>query len=108
MQKVITLNLEPKCLICVYLGKNLKKGWSDLKSAPSKYAKMKKKGPKVPYLSILELEFEKAIVVFEISTHEFIKNELLTKLVNFGVVPAFLKVEDLLFLKVCVLMGTVL
>ena len=43
MQKKITLDLEPKCLVCAYLGKNLKKGWSDLKSAPSKYAKMKKK-----------------------------------------------------------------
>ena len=68
----------------------------------------KKKGPKAPYMGILELGFEKAIVVFEISTHEFIKNELLTKLVNFGVVPAFLKVEGLLFQKVCVLMGTAL
>lgn len=78
MQKVITLNLEPKCLICVYLGKNLKKGWSDLKSAPSKYAKMKKKGPKVPYLGILELEFEKTIVVFEMATSKIVKMQSIT------------------------------
>ena len=37
-----------------------------------KYQKYLNLGPKMPYLGIFELEFEKTIVIFEISTLEFI------------------------------------
>ena len=40
--------------------------------------KMLKLGTKMPYLGIFRLESSKAIVIFEISTLEFIKNEFLT------------------------------
>ena len=40
---------------------------------------------KMSYLGIFRLEFEKTIVTFEISTHEFIKTEFLTKTINFGI-----------------------
>ena len=43
----------------------------------------------MPYLGILGLEFEKAIVKFAISTLEFIKNVSLTHTVNFGIESAF-------------------
>ena len=41
------------------------------------------------YLGILGLEFEKTIVIFEISTLDFIKNEFSTIVVNFGIRSAF-------------------
>ena len=40
--------------------------------------KMLKLVTKMPYLGIFRLESSKAIVIFEISTLEFIKNEILT------------------------------
>ena len=48
-------------------------------------------GPKTPYLGSFGLEFEKAIVVSEISTFKFLKNEPLTHTVNFGIGSAFSK-----------------
>ena len=52
-----------------------------LNSAPSK----------MPYLGIFGLEFKKTIVIFEISTLEFVKHEPLTHTVNFGIGFAFSK-----------------
>ena len=52
------------------------------------------------YLSTFGLEFAKAIVISEMSTLEFLKNESLTHTVNFGIGSAFLKVQGPLFLKV--------
>ena len=46
---------------------------------------------KLPYLGIFGLEFEKPIVMFEISYFEFIKNIFLTNIVNFGIDPTFSK-----------------
>ena len=40
-------------------------------------------------MGVFGLEFEKIIVVFEISALEFTKNEFLTIIVNFGTVSAF-------------------
>ena len=58
-------------------------------------------GSKMPYLSIFGRE--KTIVIFEISTFKFVKNESLTHIMNFGVEgPLFLKVQGPLFLKVLV------
>ena len=42
-------------------------------------------------LGIFGLEFQKSIVIFEISTLEFVKNESLTYTVNFGIGSAFSK-----------------
>ena len=44
------------------------------------------------YLGIFGLEFQKAIVIFEISTLEFVKNESLTYTVIFGIGSTFSKV----------------
>ena len=52
------------------------------------------------YLGTFGLEFAKAIVISEMSTLEFLKNESLTHTVNFGIGSAFLKVQGPLFLKV--------
>ena len=46
-------------------------------------------GPKTPDFSIFGLEFENNIVIFEISTLKFVKNESSTHTVNFGIGPAF-------------------
>ena len=46
----------------------------------------------MPYLGTFGLEFAKAIVISEMSTLEFLKNESLTHTVNFGIGSAFLKV----------------
>ena len=54
----------------------------------------------MPDLGIFRLEFQKTIVIFEISTLKFVKYESLTDTVNFGIGPAFLKVWSMLFLKV--------
>ena len=45
----------------------------------------------MPYLGICGLEFQKTIVIFEISTLKFAENESLTHTVNFGIGSAFSK-----------------
>ena len=45
----------------------------------------------MPYLGIFGLEFQKTIVIFEISTLEFVKYESLTHTMNFGIGSAFSK-----------------
>ena len=55
---------------------------------------MKKKSlrPKLSYLGIFELEFEKkTIVIFKISNFIFIKNEFLTNIANFDIRSVFSK-----------------
>ena len=47
--------------------------------------------PKMSYLGIFGLEFQKTIVIFEISTLEFVKNECLTHTMIFGIGSAFSK-----------------
>ena len=78
----------------VFLDWNLKTILSYLKSAPSNLSNCKtlrknKKclnlGPKEPYLDI------KNIVIFEISTFKFVKNESLTHTVNLGLGSVFSK-----------------
>ena len=54
-------------------------------------------GPKMPYLGTFGLEFEKSIVISEVSTLDFFKNESLTHTVNFGIGSAFSKVPGLRF-----------
>ena len=46
---------------------------------------------KVPYLGIFGIEFEKAVVISEISALEFLKNDSLTHTVNFGIGATFSK-----------------
>ena len=84
----------------VFLDWNLKTILSYLKSAPSNWSNCKtlrknKKclnlGPKKPYLDIFGLEFKKNIVIFEISTLKFVKNESLTHTVNLGLGSVFSK-----------------
>ena len=43
----------------------------------------------MPYLVIFGLEFEKAIVIFQISILKFIRKESLNNIVNFGVGSTF-------------------
>ena len=54
-----------------------------------KFCKKKQKrlilGPKMCYLGIFGVENLKTIVIFEISTLKFAKNESLTHTVNFGI-----------------------
>ena len=45
----------------------------------------------MPYLGMFGLEFLKTIVIFEISTLKFVKNESLTQTVNFSIGSAFSK-----------------
>ena len=54
----------------------------------------------MPYLGIFGLEFQKTIVLFEISTLKFVISESLTHTVNFGIGSAFSKCPGPLFLKV--------
>ena len=57
----------------------------------------------MPYLGTFgsfTFEFEKAIVISEISTLKCLKNESLTHTVNFGIGSAFSKSPVLVFLKV--------
>ena len=56
----------------------------------------------MPYLGRIGLEFlKKTIVIFEISTLEFVKSEFLTHIVNFGILASlFRKVGGPFFLKV--------
>ena len=51
----------------------------------------------MPYLGICGLKFKKTIVIFEMSTLKFVKNESLTHTVNFGVGSAFSKVPGSAF-----------
>ena len=51
-------------------------------------------GPKLPYLGIFGLEFEKAIVISQINPFEFMKNEFLTIIVDLGIGSAFSEVPD--------------
>ena len=43
------------------------------------------------YLGIFGLQFKNNIVIFEISTFEFVKNEFLTHTMDFGIGSAFSK-----------------
>ena len=43
----------------------------------------------MPSLGIFRLEFLKTVVIFEINTLKFVKNESLTHAVNFGIGSAF-------------------
>ena len=52
------------------------------------------------YLGTLRLEFKKVIVIVEISTLKFVKNEFLTHTVNFGVEFTFSKVSGLIAINV--------
>ena len=54
----------------------------------------------MPYLGTFGLEFDKAIVISEISTLKCLKNESLTHTVNFGIGSVFSKSPVLVFLKV--------
>ena len=45
----------------------------------------------MPYLGMFGIEFQKSIVIFEISTLEFVKNESFTHTMNFGIGSAFSK-----------------
>ena len=45
----------------------------------------------MPYLGIFGLEFQKTIVIFEMSTLEFAKNGSLTHTINFSIGPNFSK-----------------
>ena len=45
----------------------------------------------MPSLGIFRLEFLKTVVIFEINTLKFVKNESLTHAVNFGIGSAFSK-----------------
>ena len=45
----------------------------------------------MPSLGIFRLEFLKTVVIFEIGTLKFVKNESLTHTVNFGIGSAFPK-----------------
>ena len=48
-------------------------------------------GRKISYLGIFGLEFSKTIVIFEVRTLKFDKNESLTHTVNFGIGSVFSK-----------------
>ena len=48
-------------------------------------------GPKIPYLGIFGPEFLKTIVIFEISTLEFVKDESVTHTTTFGIGSTFSK-----------------
>ena len=54
----------------------------------------------MPYLGTFGLEYEKAIVISEISTLKFLKNESFPHIVNVGMGPLFLKVWGPVFLDV--------
>ena len=55
------------------LGCNFEKLLPDLKPASSTLLKCK---PKMPYLDILKLKFEKSIVIFEMSILQFLKIQI--------------------------------
>ena len=105
---LLDYKISQKFLILVFLGSNLSKLLSYLKSAPSNLPdykisqkiKTSKFGTKIAYLGTFGPQFEKAIVISEISTLKFLKIELLTHIVNFGKGLFFLKVRDPVFLKV--------
>ena len=81
VQRLKFQNLDQQCLILVFLGWNLKTILPYLKSAPSNLSDCKnftKKqkclnlGPKMCNSGIFGPEFKKNIVIFEISTLEFV------------------------------------
>ena len=85
-------NLGPKLsYLVLLLDWNLKKVSLYLKSSILKLSKFHVIGPKLPYLSILKLEFEKSIVIFKINKLKFIKNSFLSFVVNFGIGSTFSK-----------------
>ena len=45
----------------------------------------------MPYLVILGEKFKKTVVIFEISTFKFVKNQSLIHTVNFGITSTFCK-----------------
>ena len=51
------------------------------------------------YLGILGLEFQKSIVIFEISILKFVTSEFLTDTINFGIESAFSKSTGSTFSK---------
>ena len=53
----------------------------------------------MPYLGIFRQEFQKTIVIFEISTLEVVNNESLTYTMNFDIRSAFSKVPESGFLE---------
>ena len=52
------------------------------------------------YLGFFGLEFQKAIIIFEVSTLNFFQNEFFIQRLNFGIGSVFSKGLGLLFLKV--------
>ena len=91
-----------KCLIWVFFVWNLKTILSYLKSAPIVLiGKFREKiripnlWTKMTYLGSFGREFQKTIIIFEISTLEFVKNESLTHTVNFTIGSAFSKGQGL-------------
>ena len=90
-----------KCLICVFLGWNLKMLLSYLKPTPricliAKFREKKQKCLNLPDMRILELQFENTIVIFEIYVLEFVLMQSLVKSVNLGLTMPNL---DILVLK---------
>ena len=53
----------------------------------------------MPYLGIFAIGLYNIIVIFEIYTLEFVKNEFLTQTVNLSTTPPSVKVPSQLFLK---------
>ena len=97
-----------KYLIWLLLGKNLKKLFPCLTSAPPVCQNViflvkiifLNVGKTLSYLGIFVLEFGKTIVIFEINTLEFLKNEPLSQTVNFCIGSAFSRGPGSDFLKV--------
>ena len=88
--------LLPKCPIWVLLGQNLEKTIvifeTEFVKTQSFMLKEKSKfEANNALLGYFVLEFEANIVIFEISTLNFIKNKFLTIIVNFGIEPNFFK-----------------
>ena len=82
-----------------YFRQELKKNYCQISNQHPQiciFAKLLRKrclnlGPKISYLGIFGLEFSKTIVIFEIRTLKFDKNESLTHTVNFGIGSVFSK-----------------
>ena len=84
--------VDQKCLICVFLGRRLKKYchiWNPWICLVAKF------GAKIKILKFVAgnawfgLEFENIIVTFDICTLEFVKYESLNHTVNFDIGSAF-------------------
>ena len=96
--------LLPKCPIWVLLGQNLEKTIvifeTEFVKTQSFMLKEKSKfEANNALLGYFVLEFEANIVIFEISTLNFIKNKFLTIIVNFGIEPNFFKGPERAFSK---------